>query len=180
MRNIVNHGPRFAALLLLLPPLLFIASLLWNIVPAPAQSQTYEYVGPPWDIPTCESITGQTAPPCSNGSVTASVTFKGVASGYSGTVPSSKIASYALNANGGGIGSLSDISLLNTTGSTFTLSSGQITAWTLEAQTGTTGPFIQIETQGNGGSDFGNRVERPSGTTTGYGVVFISPPVIGI
>jgi hypothetical protein len=49
MRNISIHGPRFAALLLFLPALVFVASLLWSIVPAPAQEQVYTYTGQAFD-----------------------------------------------------------------------------------------------------------------------------------
>ncbi len=56
MRSIVNHGPRFAALLLFLPALVFVASLFWHIGQAPAQVQTYSYIGPAFNVPYCESF----------------------------------------------------------------------------------------------------------------------------
>src|SRR5271155_2358359 len=106
MRNIVNHGPRFVALLLLLPILVFVASLFLDIRQTVAQVQKYDYTGPDFDIPTCESITGLTAPPCTNGSITASFTFDGVADGYTGNVPLSQVSSWNMNASG--VGSMSN------------------------------------------------------------------------
>ena len=63
MRNIVNHGPRFAALLLFLPALVFVAVLLANIGQAPAQVQTYSYTGVAFNVPTCVTFYGG-SPPC--------------------------------------------------------------------------------------------------------------------
>ena len=72
MRIISTHGLRFAALLLLFPALVFIASLLWQIGPA-AAVQTYYYQGHAYDPSLCPF---GTTPPCTGGSVTATVTLK--------------------------------------------------------------------------------------------------------
>ena len=128
MQNIVNHGPRFAPLLLILPALVFVLSLLWSIVPAPAQVVGY-YIGPPWDISACESLFHTTAPPCINGSVVGSVTFAGVSSTFTGSVTGSQVTSYTLSATG--VPSISSLSDLNVGGSTFGITNGQVTsaAW---------------------------------------------------
>jgi len=73
MRNILHRGPRFAALLLLLPALVFVASLFWHIVPAPANTSYYR--GPALDIPYCQVHGGSCT--CENGSITGSVTTSG-------------------------------------------------------------------------------------------------------
>ena len=61
-----------------------------------ATAQTYFYIGQPFDIAECTAHVG--SGPCVNGSVTASVTFAGLPSGYSGTVSVNDVASASLNA----------------------------------------------------------------------------------
>src|ERR1700730_6278969 len=131
MRHIVNHGPRYAAWLLLLPILAFVARLFWHIGPAPAQSQTYEYIGPDFSIPTCEGLTGQGSPPCTNGSIIGSVRLNGVTATYSGSKTNASVSSYALS-SGGIAAPLTSLSDLDNP-VTFGLSSGQITTWAFGA-----------------------------------------------
>jgi hypothetical protein len=54
---------------------LFAASFLANEGRVSAQTQTYFYTGPAWDVSQCVSGLGYTAPPCIDGSVTGSDGF---------------------------------------------------------------------------------------------------------
>src|SRR4051812_18991003 len=93
--NHLARGPGFGALLLLFPALAFVVSLLWSIVPAPAQTQTYTYTGPAFDIATCQALYGTTSyPQCIGGSITGTLTTTGTSA-----------SSWAMNA--GAAGSLS-------------------------------------------------------------------------
>jgi hypothetical protein len=71
MFNISNHGPRFVALLLFLPALVFVVSLFSHIGQAPAQVQTYSYTGPAFNFSACLLSYG-TSPPCVGSSVAGS------------------------------------------------------------------------------------------------------------
>src|SRR5271169_6285910 len=78
MRNILNHGPRFGALLLFLPAFIFVVSLFWHIGQAPAQVQTAVYAGPSFVVSRCAQPTGPYSPNvCVTGSISATVTFNG-------------------------------------------------------------------------------------------------------
>src|SRR3954447_5659315 len=57
------------------------AFLFLHTAPASAQTQTYVYVGQPFDVPYCNSQ-GFTGVTCVDGSITMSITFNGVTSGY--------------------------------------------------------------------------------------------------
>jgi hypothetical protein len=93
MRNILHRGPRFAAFLLFLPALVFVASLLWQIGPASAV-QTYYYQGPAYSP---ASTGGGTL--AVNGSISGKITFA-IPAGYSGSVGSTGILSYNFSASG--------------------------------------------------------------------------------
>jgi hypothetical protein len=121
MRNILYRGPRFAAFLLLLPTLVFVLSLLWQIGPA-AAVQAYYYQGPPYDPSECPGGVN-----CVTGSVTATVTLN-VPAGYTGSVTQSGISSYSIT--GSGVGSNDSPADMDAS-SAFTLTSGEITSWHL-------------------------------------------------
>jgi YD repeat-containing protein len=133
MRIISTHGPRFAALLLLLPALVFVLSLFWHIGPAPAQVTNYTYQGPAFDIPTCNSVIGGPPSLCRTGAVTASVTIYGYASNYSGTISLGNSGTGRATATVSALGRS-----INWPGSTncwgvsdISLTSGQVTGWGL-------------------------------------------------
>jgi YD repeat-containing protein len=123
MFNISNHSPRFAALLLLLPALVFVASLFWHI--GQPSAQTYVYIGPNWSVSQCVAHGGGSA--CINGSITGTVTLNGIAPGFTGAVTVSKVSSYQLNASG--MSSINDPTGL---GWLATMTNGQFTSWTFE------------------------------------------------
>ena len=79
MANNLFRRSGFAALLLLLIPFVFVASLFWRIVPAPAQVQTYTYVGQPFNPANCKTDSNHTYVP---GNITGSLTLTGLASGF--------------------------------------------------------------------------------------------------
>ena len=150
MRIISTHGPRFAAFLLLLPALAFIASLLWNIVPAPAQEQVFTYQGQAF------TNTGICAPgppvTCVGGSVSGSVTFNGVAAGYTGGVSTGSMASFAFAANGLTIPlGLSDGTV------SISMSGGAVSDWSISLFRPSTSIDYQLITQFfmGSGEDFG-------------------------
>jgi hypothetical protein len=111
MRNILNHGPRFAALLLFLPALIFVVSLFWHIGQTSAQVQSYEFIGPAMTVADCEAHFINASPPCEDSSMTVAVTFNGIAANYTGTVHATNIASYSMDAPG--IASISGLANLN-------------------------------------------------------------------
>src|SRR5262249_17985306 len=85
LRNIFK-GPGFGALLLVLPGLVFILSLLWQIVPAPAQVATFTYQGPAFDMALCQTWVAGPPSLCRTGSVTGTATIYRYASNYSGSI----------------------------------------------------------------------------------------------
>jgi hypothetical protein len=127
MLNKLFRGPRAGLLLLplVIPGLIFVAVLLAGIGQAPAQ--TYVYIGPNWDVAYCTAHGYGAA--CIPGSVTGTVTLNGIAPGYTGAVPQSKVSSYQLNATG--IQSLSDLADLGW--SNVAMTNGQFTNWQFEA-----------------------------------------------
>jgi YD repeat-containing protein len=181
MRNILHRGPRFAAFLLLLPALVFVLSLLWQIVPAPAQTQTFQYIGPAWSISDCQGL-GLGVPPCTNGSVAGFVALDGVASNFSGTVNASHVSSYALFA--GGVPSMSSLSDPNPS-SFFSLSSGQVTGAVWQATHATATADWQITTT-QPSYDSAYYRDDTTGTILSYGFVnptngiWIGPKSFGI
>jgi hypothetical protein len=132
MRNIVNHGPRFAALLLFLPAFAFMASLFWHIGQAPAQVQTYSYTGPAFNFSACLLSYG-TSPPCVGSSIAGSVTFI-MPAGYSGSLSTSKIIAYGFSAPG--IGSVATGDYYNPSDAqTFYFTNGQLYNWDFDIYT---------------------------------------------
>jgi len=76
--NKISRSSGFGALLFVLPALVFVASLFWPIIQAPAQVQTYNYIGPAFDVPTCQILYGTTNyPQCVGGNITGSITTVG-------------------------------------------------------------------------------------------------------
>lgn len=156
------------------PFLIFLLIALFaGIAARPAQALTYTYVGPAFDVAQCISHYGS-SPPCTGGSVTGSVTFTGVPSGYSGNVHywAGSLQSWNLNASGG-IGSLNTSNYI--TSGTFNLSGGQIVGWNFQAfvNSSLTSPSITT-VSGSGGYDTANNAAstlvgfvQPSST---YGV----------
>jgi hypothetical protein len=92
----------------------------------PARALTYTYVGSAFSVADCEVHTGYSAPPCTDGSITASVTFTGIAPGSSGNFGTSDISSFSMTATP--IGSLNNS---NYWGATIIMSGGQIYNWML-------------------------------------------------
>ena len=124
MRIISTHGPRFAALLLLLPALAFIASLFVDFS-AMAQEQVFVYQGELFNNTGTCNVTYTCVP----GSVSGSVTVSGMPSGYSGSVyPGQYMTVEDLTANG-----LTPTLHINKSGGTNDLymTSGALTGWQL-------------------------------------------------
>jgi RHS repeat-associated protein len=153
LKNNLCRGPGFGALLLSLPALAFILSLLWQIVPAPAQVETFTYQGPAFDVAYCNMVIG--APGyCRNGSVTGTATIYGYPSNFTGSI--------TLGAGGRVIGqisalgrSLDSASISCMTGGV-TLSAGEITSGGFSGESVCSGPpypFYRIETGGAPGGD---------------------------
>ena len=127
MRNIFNHGPRFAALLLFCPALVFVVSLFWRIGQAPAQVQTYSYSGLAFDVSWCQANYPMPPPTCPASSITGSVTFA-VSAGYTGSRNKSNILAYDFSA--GGIGSVGTGDYFNPSDAQiFYFNNGQIYNW---------------------------------------------------
>ncbi|MFZ3326176.1 MAG: DUF6531 domain-containing protein [Methylocella sp.] len=158
----------------------FAAALFAHPGPAAAQA-TFSYIGPAWSTSECTSATGYSAPPCIDGSLTASVTLN-VGSGYTGHVPQSGIIAYALN--GSGVGSLNSLGYLTT--SDFDLTSGQISNWLLQAlQSDGIANELALGTA-NGGSSYDRAQRVVSSSTTAYGYIvhppdgtWINPKILG-
>jgi len=150
MRHILNHGPRFGALLLLLPALLFVASLFWRIGPAPAQEQIFTYQGQAF------TNTGICTPgppvTCVGGSISGSVVFNGVAAGYTGGVSTGSMSSFAFAANGLTIPlGLSDGTV------SISMSGGAVSNWSISLFRPSTSIDYQVDSQFfmGSGEDFG-------------------------
>jgi RHS repeat-associated protein len=120
MRSISNHGPRFAALLLFMPALVFVAVLLAGIGPAPAQIQTYYYQGPAFDVGLCNTYYPSPPPFCAGGAVSGDVIFDMTGGG------GYNVLSYDFS--GGSAGSVGPGGTLQS-GSRFTFTNGEITNW---------------------------------------------------
>jgi len=157
---------------------ILLASLLVLIVavlisPA-AQALTYSYVGPNFDVSQCTSHTGFTAPPCVGGSITGSVTFTGVPTGYSGSVHFWAGSIEAWNLNASGIGSLSTSNFINS--GTFDMSSGVITDWNFQVYNSSAYDSPVITTIGGfGGYDTAYTGYPPTYPPPEYGYVAVSP-----
>ena len=117
----------------------------------PAQALTYTYAGPAWNTATCATYWGAGAT-CISGSISASVTFSGIAPGYSGTAHKADVSSWSTDAPG--IGSLDSGSNFMTTGSRFTFTSGQITGQLFGTATNISiVPPVIESISGSGGDD---------------------------
>jgi hypothetical protein len=152
MRNILRHGPRFGALLLLLPALVFVVSLFWRIGPAPAQVQVYSYAGQGFNPSNCKTDGTHTFEP---GYVTGTLILTGLASGYSGTInsPSSNVA--LLSMTGNGVGVTVDLNSALSPSYGFQLSNGQITSWGVVLETVSSDHAADTSgTVGGTGNDF--------------------------
>ncbi len=131
MLNISNHGPRFAALFLLFPELVFVVSLFWHIGQAPAQVQTYYYQGPYFDNSTCTPNATHT---CVGGSVSGSVTKDAGA-----------VSSVTMTALGPPLGLGDD----QGTVPSLTVTGGVVTAWAIHLFRWSSDPYNQIDAQGS-------------------------------
>ncbi len=170
MFNISYHGRAVRVLLLLslvLPALVFVAVLLADIGQAPAQVQTYEYIGPAFSLSDCEMY--HLSPPCiAGGSLTGSVTFDGVASGYTGSVAASQITAWTMNANG--VASLGTGNYINPAATGFTLTNGDITFWNFQADADPAGDYPVI-TSDAGTIDSGAAADPVTHSITAIGLV---------
>jgi YD repeat-containing protein len=138
--------------------------------PAAAQVQTYYYQGPAFDIATCESLTGQTAPPCTNGSVSASVTLPAPA-GYTGSFNETQVLSWSMSASG--VGSLSAGDDLFP--GHFALLNGQMATWEMQGQLDAFGGRPYIYTASDSG-DHDSAYMVGSGVLTAIGFSPAYPP----
>ena len=104
----------------LLRPMLSMLSLGTGI-------QTYTYTGSPFNIPDCHAQ-GYTTECVKGGFNNISVTFGGMAAGYTGTLHNANIVAWSARADQIGV-SLNSSSDLFNIDSTFTFFQGQVTAW---------------------------------------------------
>jgi Domain of unknown function (DUF6531) len=182
MRTVLRHGPRFAALLPLLPAFVFVLSLLWHIGPASAVS-TYYYQGPNYTVASCGG-----GPLCVNGSVSGTMTFA-IPAGYSGTVTQPGILSGSLTASGVGSVTTGGYFSLGLPAS-FSFTNGQITAWTVDISSSAPGiyPKTEVASICCGTDDFANFDDASAtlvskaqiSTTSPLGTWSINPKTFGI
>ena len=165
----------FAAVLAVFATILFV-----HTSPASAQTVTYSYSGPPFDVAACLATYG-TSRPCVSGSVTGSVTFA-IPAGYSGSAGQNSVVSYVLNAPGVGSDSnLNDLFVFNN----FSFNNGQIVDWGFYAGAAVYGGTYPIEyvlyvskySNASAGSyDNAYFEELPSGPYFAYGQSFFLGP----
>jgi RHS repeat-associated protein len=130
---------------------------------SPAQALTYTFVGPAWDTSQCQTAFSTTTPPCRDGSVSGSIEFTGVPTGYNGTVDDTYVSTWSLTATG--VGSLGPSNVANLWG--FYFNQGQLQGWHMQAwQSATSNPMI--ETIGNGYETDAADVGSPTITAAGY------------
>jgi hypothetical protein len=141
--------------------------------PAAAQVQTYDYTGPAFSIPDCETLYS-TSPPCTNGSITASFTLTGVTDNFTGTIPISQVSAWSMTASG--VGSMSDGSsgVTLTGGVGFGFTNGQILSWGPSGQISPSGAFFEIETTST--HDYGYNYAGAGIGFIGIGYVLDNPP----
>src|SRR5579859_2233121 len=128
----------------------FLILLCAGISAKPARALTFSYIGPAWDIGECEYDFEVSAPPCTSGSLTGSITFSGISGSYSGHVYPGSIASWSFN--GSGVASLGTGDWFSAATDIY-ITSGQISAWDIAAYQDSSydAPAIKTFSGGYGG-----------------------------
>jgi hypothetical protein len=137
---------------------------------------TYYYTSQGFNLASCEAG-GFGSPPClAAGNATISVTFGGVAAGFTGTVPASQVIAWSVDANNIGL-HLKTGNSLDTSYPThyFTFASGQITKWDFEGANSAT-HATQTYITSYGGPGTGGDAFFTS-TTGGADILIGDPPL---
>ncbi len=119
----------------------------------PAHASTYYYTGPAWDVTQCNLQNwGGGTPTCLGGAVTASVTFSGISTSYTGWVSSANMTEWSINAPG--VASLNSGSNY-LVAAAFYFNNGEITDWSLRTQDSSMGnPAIGTNWYMGSGNDY--------------------------
>ena len=135
---------------------------------------TYYYTSQGFNLASCEAG-GFGSPPCvAAGNATISLTFGGVAAGFSGTVKASRVVAWSVDANNVGVhlktGNVFDTSSPSTD---FTFVNGQITKWNIEGSNNSVPATQNFVTSYNGPGSGGDNFFT---NTTGGSVISKGDP----